>query len=241
MKALIACEESQEITKAMRELGIEAYSCDIKECSGGHPEWHIQQDIIKVLEDSEWWDLIIMHPDCTAMALSGNRYYGNGMPRNDERIAAIKWTIKLWNLAKSKTDHAALENPKSVIFGYLGAAVQYLQPNQFGHNASKETGFALYGLPPLFPTSVISPPEYGCKCGYRFPAELGKYGCPNCEGESGPAKGVYANQTPSGQNNIGPSSDRKRIRAKTYPGIASAIAAQWGVLVAANKSLNTER
>src|ERR1700747_587415 len=98
MKILIGCEESQTICKAFRDAGFEAYSCDLQ-ATRGNPDWHYQQDIMTVIPMHRW-DLIILHPDCTAMAVSGNRWYGKGMPLNQKRLEAIEWTLKLWELAK---------------------------------------------------------------------------------------------------------------------------------------------
>lgn len=153
MAILIGCEESQTICKAFRDAGYEAYSCDIKP-TRGNSAWHYQQDIMEVIPTRRW-DLIILHPDCTALAVSGNRWYGYGMPRNAERISSIQWTLKLWNLAKKHSDKAALENPVSVIFRYLDAPVFYLQPWQHGHGETKRTGFALHNLEPIKPTNRV--------------------------------------------------------------------------------------
>jgi hypothetical protein len=149
---LIGCEESQTICKAFRDAGYEAYSCDI-EPTRGNPEWHYQADIIEIIPTRQW-SLIILHPDCTAMAVSGNRWYGNGMPRHKERLKAIEWTLRLWELAKEYADKVALENPVSVIFSYLDA--HYIQPYEYGHGETKKTGFALHNLNPLTPTNMVS-------------------------------------------------------------------------------------
>lgn len=152
MLVLVGCEESQTVTKAFRDAGHEAYSCDIQP-TRGNPDWHYQQDIMDVIP-SRRWDLIILHPDCTAIAVSGNRWYGNGMPMNDKRVKAVEWTTSLWELAKKHSDKVALENPVSVIFSHL-PNVSYIQPWQFGHGETKKTGFALHGLDPLRPTNVV--------------------------------------------------------------------------------------
>jgi len=153
MSILVGCEESQTITKTLRSAGYEAYSCDV-EITRGNMEWHYQQDIMEVIPTRRW-DMIILHPDCTAMAVSGNRWYGRGMPMNYKRKKSIDWTIELWELAKKYSDHVALENPVSVIFKHIGN-VQYIQPWQFGHGETKKTGFALHGLEPLVPTNIVS-------------------------------------------------------------------------------------
>jgi hypothetical protein len=150
---LIGCEESQTICKAFRDAGHEAYSCDLQP-TRGNPDWHYQQDIMDVIPTKRW-DLIILHPDCTAMAVSGNRWYGKGMPMHDKRIRQVEWTMRLWELAKKHSDKVALENPVSVIFKEL-PNVHYIQPWQFGHGETKKTGFALHGLPPLKPTNIVN-------------------------------------------------------------------------------------
>lgn len=151
---LIGCEESQTICKAFRDAGYEAYSCDLQP-TRGNPEWHYQADIMDVIPTRQW-GLIILHPDCTAMAVSGNRWYGRGMPLHHERGQAIAWTVKLWELAKRYADRAALENPVSVIFQHLNAPVFYLQPHEHGHGETKKTGFALHNLKPLEPTNKVA-------------------------------------------------------------------------------------
>jgi len=187
MKILIGCEESQTVCKAFREKGHEAYSCDLKE-TRGNPDWHIQGDVIEALYQG--WDLIILHPDCTAMAVSGNRWYGKGMPRNKEREQAVNWTLDLWELAKKHSPRVALENPVSVIFKHL-PNVSYIQPWQFGHGETKKTGFALHNLLPLQPTKIVE----------------------------GREQKVWK---------MAPGPNRKRDRSKTFPGIAKAMADQWG-------------
>jgi hypothetical protein len=118
----------------------------------------------------------------------------------------------------------ALENPIGCISSRIRKPDQIIQPWQFGHDASKATCLWLKGLPPLEPTKIIAP-KITC-CGKVLPDEVGKYGCPNCNGE-GRKHRVWANQTPSGQNKLGPSPERAMLRAKTYQGIADAMAEQW--------------
>lgn len=200
MNVLIGCEESQTVCMAFRERGHDAFSNDLQPCSGGYPQYHLQMDVVEAVQ-SRLWDIIILHPDCTYLAVSGNAHYGRGMHGYDKRVKAISWTCQLWELAISVCDRVALENPVSVIFKHLqGGHMQYIQPYHFGHCESKKTGLYLYGLPPLMPTELIIVPA----CGY------------------------WNNQTPSGQNKLGPSPDRKKIRSKTYAGIAQAMADQWG-------------
>ena len=154
LKVLVGCEESQTVCKAFRDRGHEAYSCDLQE-TRGNPEWHYQGDILNVIHRQPW-DLIILHPDCTAMAVSGNRWYGRGMPYEEMRKASITWTKDLWETAKLWSRRVVLENPVSVIFPELDAPVQYIQPWQFGHGETKKTGLALHNVPPLKPTKLVS-------------------------------------------------------------------------------------
>lgn len=152
MKVLIGCEESGVVREAFAKLGHTAWSCDLEPTRKvGN---HYQCDIMDALHMQKW-DLIILHPDCTKMAVSGNRWYGKGMPRNQERLDSVEWTLKLWNEAKSVCDKVALENPVSVIFTHITDHVQYIQPHQFGHGETKKTGIALHGLPLLIPTNNV--------------------------------------------------------------------------------------
>lgn len=152
MSILIGCEESQVLCSAFRNAGFEAFSCDIIP-TRGNPEWHYQEDVMKVILQQSW-DMIVLHPDCTAMAVSGNRWYGKNMKYHHKRNEAVEWTLKLWELAKQHSPRVALENPVSVLFSLI-KNVQYVQPWQFGHGETKKTGFALYGLPPLIPENVV--------------------------------------------------------------------------------------
>lgn len=154
-RVLIGCEESQTVANAFRAHGHDAYSCDILP-TRGNPRWHFHEDIMNVLGFYQW-DLIILHPDCTAMAVSGNRWYGRGMPMHDKREAAVEWTLNLWDKAKRNAPRVALENPVSVIFSAMeNVGVQYIQPWQFGHGETKKTGIALHNLRPLVPTKLVS-------------------------------------------------------------------------------------
>ena len=187
---LIACEESQAVTKAFREYGVKAFSCDILPCSGGHPEWHIQSDVIPLLV--EGWDMIIAFPPCTHISVSGARYFKQ--KREDGRQqAAIDFFMMF---ANHPCERIAIENPVGIMSTVWRKPDQIIQPWQFGEDASKKTCLWLKGLPPLVPTDII-------------------------------VKERYANQTPSGQNKLGPSPERARLRSVTYAGIAKAMANQW--------------
>ena len=178
------------MTRAFRARGHTAYSCDVQP-TRGEPSWHLQEDVMKVLPLRQW-DLAILHPDCTAMAVSGNAHYAEGTPGFPKRRLALGWTIQLWELAKQCADRVALENPVSVIFNCIGP-VQYIEPYWFGHGETKRTGLALHNLPSLEPTDVVKP--WHCRV-----------------------------------QELSPSATRKRDRAETYQGIATAMAEQWGDL-----------
>ncbi len=201
MRVLIGCEESQKVCQAFRLAGHNAYSCDLQP-TRGNPRYHYQQDIMEVILDGKW-DLIILHPDCTAMAVSGNRHYAKGTPGHDKRLCSVAWTMKLWELAVSVCDRVILENPKSVIFPHLrkmGADIQYIQPYEFGHMETKSTGFALHGVPRLKETDNV----------YTEMMKLSK---------KERHKVWY----------MSPGENRKRDRSETYPGIADAMATQWNL------------
>ena len=206
LKVLVACEESQTVTRAMRELGCEAYSNDLEPCSGSNPEWHLKMDCVQAIK-SRKWDLIIMHPPCTALSVSGNSTYGlntDGTPKtkHHKRIASVKWTQALWELAISVCDRVAMENPVGVLntMGKFPKA-KYVQPYQFGHMEQKKTGLWLYGLPALEETNNV----------YDEMMLLPK-------------------NVRERLHYLPPGPDRARIRSTTYKGIAKAMATQWGLL-----------
>lgn len=187
MKILIAFEESQAVTLAFRALGHEAYSCDVQECSGDHPEWHLRMDALDAIRSCKW-DLIILHPPCTYTALCGNRWYHN----NPLRQQGIDLCKASWELACSVCDHIALEQPKTIMQRYIGPKSQVIHPWQFGHGETKETWLWLKNLPTLLPTNIVTGRENKV---WKMP----------------------------------PSADRAKLRSKTYPGIAKAMAAQWSL------------
>jgi len=160
MNVLVACEFSGIVREAFAKRGHNAWSCDLLPTE--IPGKHLQADIIDVLRNSlhGYWDLIIMHPDCTALAVCGNRTYGRGTIKHQERLEAIIWTTMLWKLAQKYAPKVVLENPVSVIFQYLESPVQYIQPWQFGHGETKKTGLALHGVPPLQPTNIVAGREH---------------------------------------------------------------------------------
>lgn len=187
-KVLVACEYSGIVRDAFISRGHDAMSCDLLPTDAPGP--HYQGDVFDL--DLKAFDLVIAHPPCTALCVSGNRYYAGTETR--EEAAAFIW--QLWEAGPPRM---AIENPVGVINTLLPGMPRpcYIQPWQFGEDASKKTGLWLRNLPPLLPTQVIT-------------------------------KDRYANQTPSGQNKLGPSPDRWKLRSTTYPGIAEAMAAQWG-------------
>lgn len=152
MRILIGCEESQAVTIAMRNAGHEAYSNDLKECSGGKPEWHLQMDVMEAIQLKDW-DMIGLHPVCTKMTLSGNRTYGQGKERNNERKEAVEWTISLWQLACKKAPLVYMENPMGAMNGDKRLPKpQIIQPYFFGDEFQKTTCLWLQGLKPLLHT-----------------------------------------------------------------------------------------
>jgi hypothetical protein len=186
MKVLVACEYSGRVRDAFLERGHDAYSCDLLPADDGGQERHYQQDCNEVI--SQGWDIIIMHPPCTALAVSGNRWYGTGMPKHSDRLESIEWTLSLWQHAIANADRVCMENPVGVL---PLKPTQYIQPWQFGHGETKKTGLWLHNLPPLVPTNVVD----------------------------GREQRIWK---------MGPSPDRWKERSKTYEGIASAMAEQWG-------------
>lgn len=204
-KVLIACEESQEVCKAFRELGHEAYSCDILDCSGGHPEWHIKGDVLKQLDKG--WDLIIAHPPCTYLTVTGNRWFNiekygeKAIKRHQDRKDAIKFFMKL---ANANCDRIVIENPVGVMSTHWRKSDQIIQPYHFGHPEAKKTALWIKGLPKLKPTKKVEP-EY---LKYASGKRMAKW---------------YANAWRL------PKEERTKLRSKTFSGIAKAMAEQWGV------------
>lgn len=175
MKILVACEESQAVTTELRQLGHEAYSCDIIECSGGHPEWHIQQDVLPLLNgycsfktnDGEEhtvptkWDMLIAFPPCTYLTVTGNRWFSQkqygekAVERLKNRNEAIAFFLAF---TSADCERIAIENPIGVMSTYYGKPEQVIQPYMFGDAFEKKTCLWLKGLLPLVPTDLVSPP-----------------------------------------------------------------------------------
>lgn len=150
MKILIACEESQTVCKAFRNKGHEAFSCDILDCSGRHPEWHIKDDVLKHLNDG--WDMMIAHPPCTHLSVTGQRWFLEGKKDWKLQEDVLDFVRKLLNAPIKKI---ALENPVSVIAGKIRKSDQLINPWQFGEPQNKRTCLWLKNLPKLIPTKII--------------------------------------------------------------------------------------
>jgi hypothetical protein len=153
MRVLVACEESQAVTKAFRAKGHEAYSCDLQDCSGGHPEWHIKGDVIHQLYND--WDLVIAHPTCTRLTNSGVRWLAE-RDLWDDMYAACEFFNHFQSLGKSGV-RVCIENPipHKYAVEYIGKYDQIIQPWQFGHGETKATCLWLYNLPKLVPTDIV--------------------------------------------------------------------------------------
>lgn len=154
MKILVACEESQAVTTELRRLGHEAYSCDIISCSGEHPEWHLQQDVIPLLKEK--WDMIIAFPPCTYLSNAGARHLWKGGQLNKERyqkgLEGKKLFMAIYN---ADCPRICIENPTPSKIYELPEKTQIIQPYQFGHPYSKRTQLWLKGLPLLQPTNIV--------------------------------------------------------------------------------------
>lgn len=167
MKVLVACEESQAVTIELRKLGHEAYSCDIIPCSGEHPEWHLQQDVIPLLK--EHWDIIIAFPPCTYLSNAGARHLFKGGKLNQERyekgLLAKEFFLKILN---ANCPRIAVENPVSSKIFNMPLHTQEIQPWQFGHPVTKKTRLWLKGLPKLKPTDIVQPVQNCHEAGTWF-------------------------------------------------------------------------
>lgn len=221
MKVLLACEESQAVCKEFRKLGHEAYSCDILECGGGEPQWHIQQDVIPLLNGScvfktadglthklvEKWDLIIAFPPCTYLTVTGNRWfdvekYGDSaIKRIKDREKAVEFFMLFVN---ADCERIAIENPIGTMSTRYRKPDQIIHPYQFGDNQRKATCLWLKGLPLIKSTNVVEP-------------EIIKY------------KNGKGTDSPWHMDTMMlPPKERSMARSKTFQGIAKAIADQWG-------------
>lgn len=209
-KVLIACEESQAITKAFRKLGFEAYSCDLLPCSGGNPEWHIQGDAIAEAYSGKY-DMMIAHPPCTYLAVSGARWlYNKDGSRNEERYKNQAEALDfVQQLMDAPIEHIAIENPISVISSHIKKPDQIVHPYMFGDKASKSTCLWLKNLPKLEPTDIVEKGE--------FIEWIGKNGKKKRQ-----SKWFY-----DALAKAKTSEERRTLRSKTFQGMADAIADQW--------------
>ena len=229
MKVLVACEESQAVCKAFRKRGHEAYSCDIIECSGGHPEWHIQGDVLPLLQredngnngwhniyfstmDSvehsvEKWDMIIAFPPCTYLTVTGNRWFNverygeKAIQRIKDREDAVEFFMKFVN---ADCERICVENPIGCMSTRYRKPEQVIQPYEYGHPARKSTCLWLKNLPPLQPTNIVEPEIY------YYTAKNGR------------------TKSDSKWRSKFSQEERAKMRSKTFPGIAQAMAEQWG-------------
>lgn len=226
MKILVACEESQAVCKELRRLGHEAYSCDIIKCSGGHPEWHIMDDVLDILNPFEHsdpskivmgisfctmdgqyhffegkWDLIIAHPPCTYFSTAGANWLFRGGKLDEERY---KKGLEIKNLFmaiyNADCEKIVIENPVVMKIWELPKHTQEIQPYQFGHPFTKKTRLWLKGLPELKPTEIVEPVAKWVSCGNRT----------NREKQNQAVCKAFTNK-----------------RAKTFKGVAKAMAEQW--------------
>ena len=149
-EVLVGFEESQASTIEFRKLGHNAFSCDLQDCSGGKPEWHLKMDIFEAIKLKKW-DRIILHPPCTFTALCGNRWYWN----SPKRIEGINLCKDSWEAACAVCDCVVLEQPKTIMQKYIGKKTQAIQPWQFGHGETKDTWLWIKGLPNLQPTEIV--------------------------------------------------------------------------------------
>jgi site-specific DNA-cytosine methylase len=213
MKILVACEESQAITKEFRALGHEAYSCDILPCSGGHSEWHLQGDVFNFINNG--WDLMVAHPPCTYLSVSGARHlYNKDGSKNIERYKNQREALDfVQKLMDCDIPRIAIENPVSVISSQIRKPDQIVQPWMFGDAASKTTCLWLKNLPKLVATNVVDKGE--------FKEWIDK--------KSGKMK-RQATWYYDALINAKSPEERRSLRSKTFKGIAQAIAYQWGNL-----------
>ena len=221
MKVLVACEESQRVTEEFRKLGHEAYSCDIIDESGGHPEWHIKGDALKLINGNcsfrtqdgtdhrvaGTWDMIISFPPCTFLTVTGNRWfnvekYGDAArKRIEDRKDAIEFFLQF---ANADCEKIAIENPIGIMSTEWRKPDQIINPYQFGDPFEKKTCLWLKGLPKLESTNAVEvPPRREFASGKTMPA-------------------WYADAFKL------PKEERAKLRSKTFPGIAKAMADQWG-------------
>ena len=227
MKVLVGCEESQAVTIELRKLGHEAYSCDVEPCSGGHPEWHIMQDVIPLLNgycefntiDKQLhkidgkWNMIIAFPPCTYLTSAGTRHYSlrvNSAEKVQARISEREKAVEFFMaFANADCTKIAIENPVGHMNTSWRKPNQIIHPYYFGDDFKKRTCLWLKGLPELIPTNMLPVPKPKYYCNGE-----------KCKGKAiGWCEGIKG--TTGGQKG------RAKARSKTFPGIAKAMAEQW--------------
>ena len=203
MRILVGCEESQAVTIELRNLGYEAYSCDILPCSGGRPEWHIKEDVLKVIDRG--WDMLIAFPPCTHLALSGSQHW----PQKQKDGRQQKAIDFFMSLVKAPIEKICIENPMSIMSTAYRKPDQIIQPWQYGHEAQKTTCLWLKNLNKLEPTNIVSKGEF-----IEFVSK----------------KGIKKRQPKwyfDALKNSKTKEDRTTLRSKTFKGIAEAMANQF--------------
>lgn len=241
MNVLIACEESQTVCAAFRKLGFNAYSCDLVECSGGHPEWHLLGDALDVIKNSggitqdgkhvivDKWHLMIAHPPCTYLTSSGAKWYyhpeDKHLPieqrrphprfphRKQDQDAAVDFFMALYN---TNIPYIAIENPVGVMSSRFRKPDQIVQPYMFGNSARKTTCLWLKGLPLLESTNLV---DEGESIVFRSGKKMPKWYC-------------------DALTNAKTDAERRKLRSKTFDGIAQAMAQQWGEFVLQQEKIN---
>lgn len=207
-KILIACEESQRVCEAFRKEGIEAFSNDIIDCSGNHPEWHLKMDVFEALKQHDFIAMIAF-PPCTYLTTSANAHFLNNPERWEKRLQAIKFVHALMNV---DLPFIAIENPKGVISSHIRKPDQYIHPYYFGDTEIKMTGLWLKGLPLFVPDNIVEP-EFVLYKSKKTKSGYSKYG-------------KITGTNPSTNN-----PENAKLRSKTYPGIANAMAKQWSLIL----------
>lgn len=219
---LIACEESQTVCKAFRNAGINAFSCDVLDCSGGCPQFHIKKNVLDIINGGcfstcdgldyfvKKWDLIIAHPPCTYLTITGNRWFNEekyGEKAKERKIKREKALCFFLKIMEADCDRIAIENPIGVVSSRIRKPDQILQPWMFGHKTRKPLCLWLKGLPLLNPTEIVKP-------------DIIKY------------KNGKGTDTTWHMNTINlPADERRKERSKTFEGFAKAMANQWGAIL----------
>ena len=213
LRVLVACEESQVVTKELRALGHDAYSCDLEPTSGEHPEWHLQVDVLELLKLK--WDMIIAFPPCCFLTVTGNRWFNiekygeKAIQRHKDREQAIKFFMAL---ANANCDYIAIENPVGIMSSTWRKPDQIVNPYLFGDAFEKKTCLWLKGLPQLTPTNIVEPPPR-----LKF-----------ASGKSHPKWYADAFKLPP--------KERAKVRSRTFEGFGKAMAEQWSGYVLSQKS-----